>query len=228
MKFRSKRYRLCDQTSITGGPFELGEAVNRLKAFPSARFDETVDLAVNVGIDPKQTEQQVRGSFSLPNGVGKEKRVVAFAEGKKAEEARAAGAIEVGSTDLVEKILGGWTDFDVAVATPDMMRHVGKLGRVLGPQGKMPAPKSGTVTSDVGTVVAEFKAGKVEFRVDKGATVHVAVGKKSFEAPKLVANVQAMLEHLKTMRPATAKGAFLRSASISATMSPAIKIAVSE
>ena len=228
MRFRSKRYRQSDQDAVTGGPFELGEAVQRLKAFPSARFDESVDLAVNVGIDPKQTEQQVRGSFSLPHGVGKEKRVVAFAEGKKAEEARAAGAIEVGSTDLVEKILGGWTDFDVAVATPDMMRHVGKLGRVLGPQGKMPAPKSGTVTNDVGTVVAEFKAGKVEFRVDKGATVHVAVGKKSFEPPKLVGNVQAMLDHLRTLRPATAKGNFIRSASLSATMSPAVKIAVGE
>ena len=228
MRFRSKRYRQSDQDAVTGGPFELGEAVQRLKAFPSARFDESVDLAVNVGIDPKQTEQQVRGSFSLPHGVGKEKRAAAFAEGKKAEEARAAGAIEAGSTDLVEKILGGWTDFDVAVATPDMMRHVGKLGRVLGPQGKMPAPKSGTVTNDVGTVVAEFKAGKVEFRVDKGATVHVAVGKKSFEPPKLVGNVQAMLDHLRTLRPATAKGNFIRSASLSATMSPAVKIAVGE
>jgi large subunit ribosomal protein L1 len=163
---------------------------------------------------------------SLPRGIGKRKRVIVFAEGEKADEATAAGAVEVGSAELAKKIQDGWLDFDVAIATPDMMRHVGKLGRILGPQGKMPSPKSGTVTPDVGTAVSEFAAGKVEFRTDSGANVHVPVGKRSFASEDLGENVEAFLEHIRSLRPAAAKGTYLVGATLTTTMGPGIKLEV--
>jgi len=202
------------------------EAVALLKKFEGAKFDETVELAVKLGIDPKNTSQTVRGAFSLPHGVGKESRVIAFADGEAAKAAKEAGAVEVGSEDLAKKILDGWLEFDVAVAHPSMMRHVGKLGRVLGPQGKMPSPKSGTVTDNIGQAVREFKAGKVEFRSDDGGNVHVIVGKKSFPPDQLTANVNAFLDHLRGMRHASVKGNYFVKATLSATMSPGILLTV--
>jgi large subunit ribosomal protein L1 len=197
-----------------------------LSGFPKGRSDETVELVVRLGIDPKKADQIVRGSLSLPHGIGKERRVVVFAEGAKAEEARAAGAVTVGSADLAEKVLGGWTDFDIAIAAPDMMKHVGKLGKVLGPQGKMPTPKAGTVTADVATAVREFKAGKIEFRNDDGGNVAAPMGKRSFSKDKLGQNIAAFIDHISTLRPATAKGTFLMKASISSTHSPGIPLKV--
>jgi large subunit ribosomal protein L1 len=205
----------------------VAEAVAILKKFESAKFDETVEIALKLGIDVKNTAQMVRGAFSLPHGVGKTVRVIAFAEGAVAAAAKAAGAVEVGAEDLAKKILDGWLDFDVAVAHPAMMRHVGKLGRVLGPQGKMPSPKSGTVTDNVAQAVGEFCAGKVEFRNDDGGTVHAVVGKKSFDPEKLAANAQAFLDHIRSMRPASAKGNFLLTGTLSSTMSPGIPLEVS-
>lgn len=206
--------------------YTVDEAVGVLNKFPKAKFDETVELSLHLGIDPKKADQLVRGSISLPNGIGKELRVVVFAEGAKAEEARAAGALFVGSSDLAEKITGGWTEFDVAVATPDMMKHVGKLGKVLGPQGKMPTPKAGTVTMDVGAAVKEFKAGKIEFRNDDGGNVAAPMGKRSFTNDKLRENISAFLDHLGGMRPAATKGSFIMGAALSSTHSPGIRLRV--
>ncbi len=203
------------------------EAVEVLLNFESAKFDETVEIAVKLGIDPKNSQQNVRGAFSLPHGIGKQTRVIAFAEGPAAAEAEAAGASAVGGEDLAKKILDGWLDFDVAIAHPAMMRHVGKLGRVLGPHGKMPSPKSGTVTDNVGQAVKEFVAGKVEFRSDGGGNVHAPMGKKSFKKDQLVDNVEAFLEHLRSVKPASAKGVYLQKAAISATMSPGVRLSVS-
>jgi large subunit ribosomal protein L1 len=191
-----------------------------LKSLPAPKFDETVEVAVRLGIDPRKTDQLVRGAVSLPKGLGKTVKVVVFAEGDKAEAAREAGADEVGSDDLAAKIQGGWMDFDVVIASPDMMKHVGKLGKVLGPQGKMPSPKSGTVTPNVGDAVTEFKAGKVEFRTDAGGNVHAPLGKRSFSTEDLVANLSAFMNHLSGMRPAAVKGNFVRRISVSTTMSP--------
>jgi large subunit ribosomal protein L1 len=196
------------------------EAFDMLKSLPAPKFDETVEVAVRLGIDPRKTDQLVRGAVSLPKGLGKTVKVVVFAEGDKAEAAREAGADEVGSDDLAAKIQGGWMDFDVVIASPDMMKHVGKLGKVLGPQGKMPSPKSGTVTPNVGDAVTEFKAGKVEFRTDAGGNVHAPLGKRSFSTEDLVANLSAFMNHLSGMRPAAVKGNFVRRISVSTTMSP--------
>jgi len=207
-------------------PVSVPDAVGLLKKFEGAKFDETVELSVKLGIDPKNTSHAVRGAFSLPHGIGKEMRVVVFAEGEAAKAAKAAGASEVGAEDLAKKILDGWLDFDVAIAHPAMMRHVGKLGRVLGPQGKMPSPKSGTVTDNIGQAVKEFKAGKVEFRTDDGGNVHCALGKKSFPVDHLVDNVQAFLDHLRTFRHASVKGNYFVKATLSATMSPGIPLVV--
>jgi len=222
----SKKYQR-NQTKKPATPVPVAEAVSILKKFEGAKFDETVELAVRLGIDPKNTSQTVRGAFSLPHGIGKEVRVIVFAEGEAAKAAKEAGALMVGSEDLAKKILDGWLDFDVAIAHPAMMRHVGKLGRVLGPQGKMPSPKSGTVTDNIGPAVREFKAGKVEFRSDDGGNVHSVVGRKSFPVEHLAANVEALLEHLRSLRHASVKGNFLVKASLSATMSPGVPIAVS-
>lgn len=222
---RSKRYLQAATQVDHERVYELSEALDLLKSLPGAKFDESVEVVVRLGIDPRKTDQLVRGAVSLPNGLGKSVRVVVFAEGDKAEAARAAGADEVGSEDLANKIQDGWLDFDVVIASPDMMKHVGKLGKVLGPQGKMPSPKSGTVTPEVGTAVQEFKAGKVEFRTDAGGNVHAAVGKRSFSVDDLEQNLTAFLTHLTSLRPASVKGNFLRKVSVSTTMSPGALIA---
>jgi len=221
---RSKRYEQAASKVDRNKTYEPGEALKVIKNLPAAKFDETVEIAVRLGIDPKKTDQLVRGAVSLPKGLGKTVKVVVFAEGDKAEAARGAGADLVGSGDLADKILGGWMDFDIVIASPDMMKHVGKLGKVLGPQGKMPSPKSGTVTADVGAAVKEFKAGKVEFRTDAGGNVHAPLGKRSFAVEDLQANLTAFLDHISTMRPAAVKGEFLRKISISTTMGPGLAI----
>lgn len=223
MPKRSKKYRAA-KARAPQDPTPLEEALAKLSEFPKAKFDETVELCVRLGVDPKKSDQMVRGAISLPHGIGKTLRVVCFAEGPKAEEAKAAGAIEVGSADLAQKIQDGWMDFDVAVATPDMMRHVGRLGKVLGPQGKMPSPKAGTVTMDVATAVRDFVAGKIEFRVDSGGNVHAPVGKRSFDTSKLADNIRALIDHLVAVKPSAAKGQYLVKATIAATMSPGLPI----
>jgi len=225
MKPRSKRYQKeAQQTSAT--PLSLDQAVDKIKSFKGVKFDQTVECVLLLGIDPKQTDQLVRGSLSLPHGVGKQKKVIAFCDDSQVEAARNAGAIEAGTDDLVKKVMDGWTDFDVAIASPKVMGKVGKLGRVLGPQGKMPSPKNGTVTDDVATAVAEFKAGKIEFRNDAGGNVHAVVGKQSFEKKKLVENVEAFVNHIKRVKPSSAKGTFIKKACLSATMSPAVEVSL--
>jgi large subunit ribosomal protein L1 len=220
----SKRYLQAaakvDRTR-TYGP---GEALKLIKSLPAAKFDESVEVAVRLGIDPKKTDQLVRGAVSLPKGLGKTVRVIVFAEGDKAAAAKGAGADEVGAAELADKILGGWMDFDIVITSPDMMKHVGKLGKVLGPQGKMPSPKSGTVTTDVAAAVKEFKAGKVEFRTDAGGNVHAALGKRSFSVEDLEANLQAFLEHVASLRPPAVKGDFFRKICISTTMGPGVLV----
>jgi len=220
MAKRSKRYRSASERVDRNKVYEPAEALSLLKELPGPKFDETVEVAVKLGIDPKKSDQLVRGAVSLPKGLGKTVTVIVFAEGDKAEAAKAAGADEVGSADLAERISGGWMDFDVVIASPDMMKHVGKLGKVLGPQGKMPSPKSGTVTPDVAGAVTEFKAGKVEFRTDSGGNVHAPVGKRSFPVEDLEANLHAFLDHVSGMRPPAVKGQFLRKVSVSTSMGP--------
>ena len=183
-------------------------------------------MAIRIGIDPKKTDQLVRGSVSLPKGTGKSVKIAVFADGDKAKEAEEAGADYVGAADLAEKIEKGFTDFDMTIASPDMMRFVGKLGKVLGPQGKMPSPKAGTVTPNVAQAVKEFKAGKIEFRTDSGANVHVAIGKKSFDGGDLAENLTAFVEHLRTLRPAQAKGEFIKKVVVSTSMGPGVALAV--
>jgi large subunit ribosomal protein L1 len=207
-------------------PLPLDQAVNILKKYNTTKFDQTVDIAIRLGIDPKQADQLVRGSIVLPNGIGKSKRVVVFAKGNIAEEAKAAGADEVGAEELAQKIKDGWTDFDACVAAPDMMGLVGPLGKVLGPRGLMPSPRAGTVTPDVAKVIREFKAGKVAFRNDATGIVHAVVGKLSFDSPKLAENIQAFINQILSSKPASVKGHFVKSVAISATMSPSVRIAV--
>lgn len=220
MANHSKRYLQAAAKVDPNKVYSPQDAIKLLKSLPGAKFDESVDVAIHLGIDPKKSDQLVRGAVSLPKGLGKKIVIAVFAEGEKAEAARAAGADHVGSADLADKINGGWTDFDVVVASPDMMKHVGRLGKVLGPQGKMPSPKSGTVTPDVAQAVREFKAGKVEFRTDAGGNVHAPVGKRSFAAEDLLANLTAFLDHLGGMRPAAVKGTYMRKISVSTTMGP--------
>ncbi|MCI0652137.1 MAG: 50S ribosomal protein L1 [Planctomycetes bacterium] len=202
----------------------LDQAVQTIKSFQGTKFDETVEIAVRTGIDPKNTTQSVRGSFSLPHGIGKKVRVVAFCDPAQEKLALEAGAIAAGGEELAKKIEGGWTEFDVALAHPGMMRFVGKLGRVLGPQGKMPSPKSGTVTANIVEAVREFVAGKIEFRNEDTGIIHASMGKKSFPAEHLVANVNAFLDHLTTLRPHNAKGVFIRRVFLKCTMSPSVQI----
>ena len=204
----------------------VSDAVGLLKQFEGAKFDETVELALKLGIDPKNSTQIVRGAFSLPHGIGKEVIVIAFCEGEDVAAAKEAGALEAGGEELAKKILDGWLGFDVAIAHPSMMRHVGKLGRVLGPHSKMPSPKSGTVTDDVVGVVKEFRAGKVEFRNDDHGNIHAIMGKKSFNAEQLTEIVEAFLEHIRSLKPISTKGIYLRKAVISASMSPGIQLEV--
>ena len=224
MVTRSKRYEKAAVLVDRNQPYEPTAAIDLLKELPAAKFDESLEVVVRLSIDPRKTDQLVRGAVSLPNGLGKTIKVIVFAEGDKAEAALEAGADEVGSAELAAKIQGGWLDFDVVITSPDMMKHVGRLGKILGPQGKMPSPKSGTVTPDVATAVKEFKAGKVEFRTDSGGNVHAAVGKCSFSTDALHENLSVFLDHLTTMRPAAVKGNFFSRISISTTMGPGVWI----
>jgi large subunit ribosomal protein L1 len=220
----SKRYRaLRDKQKVTV-PVSLPEAVKILKSFGTTKFNQTVEVSTHLGIDPRQSDQNVRGSVALPHGIGKSVRVAVFAQGENAEKARAAGADIVGGDDLAQQIKGGTMDFDVALATPDMMGIVGPLGRVLGPRGLMPSPRSGTVTTDISSAVREFKAGKIEFRNDKGGNVAVPVGKISFSEEQLVENISAFLNYLRSLKPPAAKGTYLQSVTVSATMSPGIRV----
>ena len=203
----------------------LDQAVALLKQFNNTKFDQTVEIVMRLGIDPKQADQLVRGSIVLPHGIGKKLRVIVFAKGDMAEAAKAAGADEVGTEDMAKKIKDGWTDFDACIAAPDMMGLVGPLGRVLGPRGLMPSPRAGTVTPEVAKTVKEYKAGKVEFRNDAGGNVHAVVGKLSFSAQQLAENIQAFIHYVMAIKPHTVKGNYLKGISISATMSPGIRIA---
>ncbi len=202
----------------------LPEAVNLLKTFNTTKFDQTVEIAVRLGVDPKQADQLVRGSIVLPHGIGKTLRVIVFAKGDKIDDAKAAGADEVGGPELAEKIKGGWTEFDVCIAAPDMMGVVCPLGKVLGPRGLMPSPRAGTVTPDVAKVIKEYKAGKVEFRCDAGGNVHAGVGKLSFDAQKIVENVSAFISFIQHLKPGTVKGQYVKGIVIKATMTPALRI----
>jgi large subunit ribosomal protein L1 len=204
--------------------YELSDAVRLVKETSKTKFDATVEVAVRLGVNPRHADQMIRGAVVLPHGTGKKVRVVVFAKGDKVAEAQAAGADEAGSDELVEKIKGGWMDFDKAIATPDMMGLVGRIGRQLGPRGLMPNPKTGSVTFDVGAAVADAKAGKVDFRVEKAGIVHAGVGKVSFTEEQLEANVQTLIDQLVKLRPSSAKGTYVRSITLSSTMSPGIRV----
>ena len=205
-------------------PYTLDEALPLVKKLAFAKFDETVEVVMRLGVDPKHADQMVRGTVVLPHGLGKDKRVLVIASGDKIKEAQEAGAVEVGGDDVVEKIQKGWLDFEAVVATPDMMKSVGKLGKILGPKGLMPNPKTGTVTFDVGKAVREIKAGKVEFRVDKTGIVHAPVGKVSFDENKLLQNARALIDSVIRAKPRTSKGKYLRSVTVSSTMGPGLRI----
>jgi large subunit ribosomal protein L1 len=220
----SKRYDAAEAKIDREKPYTIEEAISVLKAMPATKFDESVDLSFRLGVDPKHADQMVRGAVVLPHGIGKTVRVAVFAKGEKEREAREAGADVVGAEDLVEKVQGGFMDFDTTIATPDLMGQVGRLGKVLGPRGLMPNPKLGTVTFDIGKAVREAKAGKVEFRVDKAGNIHVPVGKRSFNAEQLAANAMALIEAIVRAKPSAAKGTYLRSLTVSSTMSPGVKI----
>lgn len=222
---RSKRMKALAVQSPGKTPLPLEEAVDLLKSFNNAKFDQSVEVAVRLGIDPKQADQIVRGSIILPHGIGRSLRVVVFAKGDKEEEAREAGADEVGGPELADRIKEGWTNFDVCIASPDMMGVVGPLGRILGPRGLMPSPRAGTVTPDVGKTVKEYKAGKVEFRNDTGGNVHALAGKLSFDAAQLVENIRTFINHIVSLKPAAVKGQYVRGIAISATMSPSVRVA---
>lgn len=223
---RSRRYQKAAAKVDRSKRYPLAEGIALIKSLVGPKFDEAVDVAISIGIDAKKTDQLVRGSVSLPKGTGKTVKIAVFADGQKAAEALAAGADYVGAADLAEKIEAGFTDFDMTIASPDMMRFVGKLGKVLGPQGKMPSPKAGTVTPNVAAAVREFKAGKIEFRTDAGANVHAAIGKKSFQTEDLAANLTAFVDHLRTLRPAQAKGTFIQKVVVSTSMGPGVTLAV--
>jgi large subunit ribosomal protein L1 len=224
MPKQSKRFRALLE-KVPAGPVSLDEAVSKLKEFANTKFDQTVEIHMRLGIDPKQADQIIRGSIVLPHGIGKTQRVVVFAKGDLAQAAEEAGADEVGQEDLAKKIKDGWVDFDACIAAPDMMGVVGPLGKVLGPRGLMPSPRAGTVTPDVAKVVREYKAGKVEFRNDSGGNVHAVVGRISFEPQKLGENIEAFLKHINGMKPATMKGIYVRNIVIAGTMSPGIGVA---
>jgi len=224
MRNRSKRYK-ADAAKVDGHKkYPPAEAVKLLKTFAPTKADQSVEIAVKLAIDPKKSEQSIRGSLSLPKGIGKARRVIVFADGAEAQTAQEMGADVVGMDDLAAKITGGWLEFDVAVATPDMMGMVGKLGRILGRRGLMPNPKAGTVTFDVERAVGEVKAGRVEFKVDKGAIIHVPVGKASFSAEALVANLAALLDAINRAKPSGAKGTYLRGVTIASTMGPGVRV----
>ena len=225
MRSRSKRFEE-EVKKVSVEALSLADAVKKVKSFASTKFDQSVECVMHLGIDTKQADQMIRGAISLPNGIGKSKKVIAFCEDSDIDSAKEAGAFEAGCDDLVKKIEGGWMDFDVAIASPKVMGKVGKLGRVLGPQGKMPSPKNGTVTMEVVQAVKDFAAGKVEFRNDSGGNLHVVVGKLSFEDSKLKENIDAFISHIKKMKPGSAKGAYIKRICISATMSPGVDVDV--
>lgn len=226
MPRKGKRYR-ADFEKATDEAVPLTEAVNRVKAFKATKFDQSVEICMHLSIDAKQADQAVRGSVSLPHGIGRTKRVIAFCASDKVEEAKAAGAVEAGGEELVKKIEGGWMDFDVAVSSPDMMRVVARLGRALGPKGLMPSPKSGTVTPNIIQAVKDYAAGKVEFRNDSGGNIHAVIGKHSFQPDQLADNAQAFIDHITRMKPAAAKGHYIKKISLSATMTPSVIVAAS-
>jgi large subunit ribosomal protein L1 len=221
---RSKAYEAALAKIDRNQKYSLEQGMELLKSTAHAKFDETVEMAIRLGVDPRQADQNVRGTVVLPNGIGKAVRVLAFAKGDKEREAKEAGADFVGADDLIKQINDGWFDFDKAVATPDMMGAVGRIGKVLGPRGLMPNPKTGTVTMDIGKAIKELKAGKLEFRVDKAGVIHVAVGKVSFGTAKLAENAQAVLSSVLRAKPASAKGNYLQSITVSTTMGPGIKV----
>lgn len=223
-----KSYRAALTKIDRGQRYPLEEGLRLVKETGRAKFDETVEMAVRLGVDPRQADQNVRGTVSLPHGIGKTVRVLAFAKGEKEKEAQEAGADHVGAEDLIKKISDGWFDFDKTVATPDMMAAVGRIGKVLGPRGLMPNPKTGTVTMEIGKAVKEIKAGKLEFRVDKAGIVHVPVGKASFSQEQLIDNAKAVLTSILRAKPPSAKGNYVRGVTISATMGPGIKIDLSQ
>jgi large subunit ribosomal protein L1 len=223
MRTRGRKYQAARQ-QVPAKPHTIEQAVPLIQKVKYTKFDETVELAVRLGVDPKHSDQMVRGTVVLPHGLGKSKRVLVIANVEKQREAREAGADETGGEELVERIVGGWMDFDAVVATPDMMRAVGKLGKVLGPRGLMPNPKTGTVTVDVSKAVQEIKAGKVEFRVDKAGVVHAPIGKISFASERLIANAHALMENIVKAKPSAAKGKYLKSVTMSSTMGPGVAI----
>ena len=223
-----KKYKEAAALVDRAKRYSLAEAIGLAKKTAKVKFDETVDLAVNLGVDPKQADQMVRGTVVLPHGTGKKVRILVFAKGEKEKEARDAGADHVGAEDLADKIQKGWTEFDTVVATPDIMALVGKLGKVLGPRGLMPNPKTGTVTFDVGKAIKDIRAGKVEYRVDKAGIVHVSVGKASFEESKLLENAKSVLESILKAKPSSSKGKYLKAAAMSTTMGPGIKMDTAE
>ena len=222
----SKRFKEAKSKVDSARQYEVSEAVELLQSLPRAKFDETVEIAVKLMIDVKQADQMVRGSFGLPHGLGKKVRVVAFASGGDIEKAKEAGAIEAGDDDLIKKVSDGWLDFDVAVAQKSLMSKVGKLGKLLGPKGLMPSPKSGTVTENIAETVKEFVAGKIEFKADDGGIVHSAVGRLSFSRENLVGNINGFIEHIRAIRPAGVKGTYLQKVSVSSTMGPGITLKV--
>ena len=224
MPKQSKRYLKAEEARDLDELYALKDALQQVRDAPTAKFDETVDIAINLGVDPKHADQMIRGAIVLPNGVGRDTRVLVFAKGDKEQEARDAGADHVGGDDLAKKIQEGWFEFDRVIATPDMMGVVGRLGRVLGPRGLMPNPKLGTVTPNVGAAVRDQKAGKVEYRVDKAGIIHCGIGKVSFEGEKLWENASALLDMVLKAKPASTKGTYMKKVSVSSTMGPGFKV----
>ena len=223
----TKRQKANKELAVKGKePHSVSDAIKLLKEYPATKFDQSVEVVLHLAIDPRQADQQLRGAVSMPKGVGKSARVVCFCPQDKVDAAKVAGAIEAGAEDLVKRVEEGWLDFDVAISTPDMMRLVGKLGRALGPKGLMPSPKAGTVTPDFETAIAEFAAGKVEYRNDDTGNIHCVVGKMSFSDDDLVENLTYFIELIQKARPAAVKGDFIKKCAISATMSPSVRIAV--
>jgi large subunit ribosomal protein L1 len=222
-KKQGKRY-LQWLEKVPKGAVSLADAVAAVRAMTGGKFDQTIELSIHLGIDPRQADQAIRGSISLPHGIGQSRKVIAFCEGDDVERAKAAGAIEAGADELIKKVADGWMDFDVAVSTPKMMRNVSRLGRVLGPQGKMPSPKSGTVVEDIAKAVTEYGAGKVEYRNDDGGNIHAPVGKMSFDAQKIVDNAEALINHLRRIKPSTSKGTYIKKISLSGTMTPGVRV----
>jgi large subunit ribosomal protein L1 len=228
MGHRSKRYReMAEKVDVTK-VYSIKEAVDILKQCPPVKFDQSVDIALKIGVDPRRSDQHVRGTVPLPNGTGKTIKILVFAKGDKVQEALNAGADFAGNEELLEKVTGGWTDFDAVVATPEMMRDVGKLGKVLGPRGLMPTPKAGTVTTDIAKAIAELKGGKIEFKLDRHGVIGNAVGKLSFAADKIVENIKAYLTAVLRAKPASAKGQYMKSLYLSSTMGPGMKIDLRE